>query len=121
MSYSPVTFQHGQTLTAANLQQLEDNLDAVHDKLGDALIVYPSANLVTGTDENHWALRRPGDRYLWISGNGTLSVPAIPTINDQALSDSDTPTRFDLDSLGIPVGAILRVSDCTWVMVTQEP
>lgn len=121
MSYTTIAFAHGDTLAAADIQQLEDNLDAVHDKLGDALIVYPSAHLRVGTDENHWALRRPGDRYLWISGDGTLSVPAIPSINDQAITDEDQPTRFDLDGLGVPVGAILRVSDCTWIMVTKEP
>lgn len=121
MSYATIAFAHGDTLASADIQQLEDNLDAAHDKIGDVLIIYPSAHLVAGTDENHWALRRPGDRYLWIYGDGSLSVPAIPTINDQELSDTDQPTRFDLDALGIPIGAILRVSDCTWIMVTADP
>lgn len=118
---APHRFAHGNIPTAAQLTTYATALDAIHERMGDALLIPASAHLKPGEDLDHQALRRPGDRYLWIYGDGSLSVPAIPTINDQALTDDDQPTRFDLDALGIPVGAILRVSDCTWIMVTADP
>lgn len=118
---APHRFAHGSMPTAAQLTTYATALDAIHERMGDVLLIPASAHLKVGEDLDHQALRRPGDRYLWVRGDGTLSVPAIPTINDQTITDTDEPTRFDLDALGIPVGAILRVSDSTWIMLTSDP
>lgn len=117
---APHRFQHGDIPTAAQLTTYATALDAIHERMGDALMIFASAHLKVGEDNNHWGLRRPGDRYLFVYGDGTLTIPATD-VGDQTITDEDQPTLFDMDALGIPIGALFYISDSTWVGISQEP
>lgn len=121
MSYQvPHRFSHGDIPTAAQLTTYTDALDALYAILGDVQMFFGAANLKGAEDNNHWFIRRPGLRWLWIYGNGTLTVPSVG-INDESLTDSDQPTRIDLDAQGVPVGALFYISDSVYCLVTRSP
>ena len=118
MSYAAVTYAHGDILTSANLQQLDDNLDAVYAVLGDAARFYPAAVLESGEDEDHWFSHRY--RWLYYRGNGTISIAALG-ISDEALTDTDSPTRLDLSTYGMAPGTLYKISDCDYAFESRDP
>lgn len=119
MSYSTVAkFEHGEILTSAKLTQLDANLDAIYAVLGDAAQFRSAAALVSPEDEDHWIVHR--FRWLWFKGDGTLSIPALG-VNDEAISDSDSPTRLDLNAYKMGPGTLYKISDCTWCLETRDP
>jgi hypothetical protein len=119
MSYAVIDkFTHGEILVSADLQQLDDNLDAVYAVLGDAAQFRSAAALVGAEDEDHWFVHRY--RWLWYKGDGTISIPAL-SVNDEALTDSDSPTRLDLRQYKMPVGTLYKISDCVWALETRDP
>jgi hypothetical protein len=121
MAYAvPHRFAHGDIPTAAQLTTYTDALDAIYAVLGDVQQFYGAASLKGAEDNNHWFIRRPGLRWLWVRGDGTLTVPAVD-IGDDALTDSNEPTRFDLDALGVPIGALFYVSDSLYCVLTRDP
>jgi len=115
---APHRFAHGDIPTAAQLQTYCTALDAIHERMGDALLVYSSANLLPGEDNNHFFIHRY--RYLWFKGNGTLEDPT-PGGETITLSDDDEPTRYDLDGVDwIVQGKLYYVSDCVWCQETER-
>lgn len=121
MAYAvPHRFSHGDIPTAAQMTTYTDALDAIYALLGDVQMFYGAANLKGAEDNNHWHIRRAGYRWLWIYGNGTLTVPSTGA-GDETLTDSDQPTRFDLNALGVPLGALFYVSDSIYCVVTRAP
>ncbi len=114
---APHRFAHGDIPTAAQLQTYATALDALHERMGDVLLIYSSANLNSGEDNNHFFIHR--HRYLWFQGNGTLEDPAAGGETLTLSDDDGNPTRYDLDGLGWLVpGKLYYVSDCTWCMET---
>ena len=118
-SYSPPhRFAHADIPTAAQLQTYCTALDAIHERMGDKLLIYSSANLLPGEDNNHFFVHRY--RYLWYRGDGTLEDPA-PGGATISLSDGDEPTRLDLASIGwLAPGKLYYVSDCVWCQETER-
>jgi len=119
MSYQvPPRPVHGDIPTAAMMNKYSDSLNAIHDITGDVMRAYPSAKLNTGEDNNHFFIHR--FRWLWYFGNGTLE-DADAGNETITLTDSDTPTRYDLSSVSwLVFGKLYYVSDCLWCMETER-
>lgn len=121
MSYAAIaSFAHGDTLVAAKLTQLADNLTAVYDRLGDYQQFYPAAQAVAGED-NDQADHTHRYRWLWVSGPATIVDPA-GVEDDVSVSADAEPSRFDTQSVAwLTFGKRYRVTGCSWSMETRNP
>ena len=119
MSYAAITpFAHAETLVAAKLTQLADNLDAIHDSMGDALLNWPAANAIPGED-NDLAYMVHRYRWFWFQSNGTL-VDAADSANTVTLTEDTEPTLLDLNGVSwMYPGKLYYVTGVTWCMETR--
>lgn len=118
MAYAvPPRWSHGDQPDATEMNKYSDALNAIYATLGDNQQFYPVADN-NGEDVNHWFTHRY--RWLWFSGDGTLTIPALG-IGDVAITDSDSPTRLDLSQYNMGAGTLYYVSDCVWAMETRDP
>lgn len=122
MSFSAIApFAHGDTLVAAPLTQLADNLEAVYDRMGDIQLFFPVAAAVAGED-NDMAYFIHRFRWLWVSGPATIEDPA-GVEDDVSIGAGDTePTRYDLKSVSwLYPGKLYRVTGCSYSLETRSP
>lgn len=121
MSYAVVSpFAHGDTIAAATLTQLADNLTYLHSIMGDSPHYYPAAQAVAGED-NDAAEHIHRYRWLWVSGPATIEDPA-GVEDDVSVSADVEPTRFDTQSVAwLTFGKKYRVTGCSWSMETRAP
>jgi len=120
MAYStPKTWSHGDQPNAAEMNKYSDSLNAIHDITGDVEYFFPTAHLKVGEDNNHFM--RHTHRWLWFYGNGTLED--ADALNETiTLTDSDQPTRYDLNTVTwLAPGKLYYCSDVTWCLETPEP
>lgn len=116
MAYAaPPQFEHGDKVSAANMNVIADNLDAAYAKLGDAAL-----NYAVFTDREHGpyaAVREESGlwfvhkyRYLVFRSSGVLQDPA-GLEDDTSLTDEDDFTIYDLESVSwLAYGGHYRVS-----------
>jgi uncharacterized protein YcfL len=110
-------FVHGETLVAARLTQLAANLDAAHDRMGDASLNFPAANAIAGED-NDLAYMVHRYRWFWFKSSGTIVDPANAA-NTVTLTEDTEPTLMDLNSVSwLYPGKLYQITGVTWCMET---
>lgn len=119
MSYVAIApFAHAETLAAAKLTQLADNLDAIHERTGDVLYGFPAAHAAVGVD-NDQAYMVHRYRWFWFQSNGTL-VDAADSANTVTLTEDTEPTLLDLNGVSwMYPGKLYYVTGVTWCMETR--
>lgn len=122
MAYQvPKQFVHGDIPTAADMQKYSDALNAIHDRTGDVLRVFPSAHVLAGNDHDYHVFVH---RYRWLyyQSTGTIEDIADPTNNTQTLSEDGEPTLLDLNTIDwLYPGKLYAVTGCTWAMECRVP
>ncbi len=119
MSYAAITpFVHGETLVASKLTQLAANLDAVHERMGDALYGFPAAHASVGVDHDK-AYMVHRYRWFWFQSNGSI-VDAADTANTVSITEDTEPTMLDLNTVSwMYPGKLYYVTGVTWCMETR--
>ena len=113
MSYTaPPEFAHGDYPTAANLNILSDDLEAIHPIIGDILVETPVRHAYAAGQVFHLVHRF---RYLYYDSSGTINdISGINT--DESLSDPSSGTgKYDLQQLEwLAIGTAYTVTGVSW-------
>lgn len=119
MSWSaPKAWAHGDTVAHTDMQTYSDDEDAIHDRMGDVLLNWPSANAIP-LEDNDLAYMIHRFRYFWFKSNGTMIDPA-DSANTVTLTEDEEPTMLDLNSVSwLYPGKLYQITGVTWCMETR--
>lgn len=119
MAYStPPHFQHGDIPVAADMNKYSDDLEAIHERMGDAIYAFPAAHALPLEDHDQ-AYMVHRYRWFWFQSNGTL-VDAADSANTVTLTEDTEPTLLDLNGVSwMYPGKLYYVTGVTWCMETR--
>ena len=109
-------WQHGDYVTASELNKYGATLDAAHDALGDVALNFP-----TLADVSSAVFTMPHmKRYLWFRSTGAIVDPAGIGETVSISDENNAPTKYDLNSVSwLYYGMIYHVTGVAWCLESE--